>query len=545
MPAFNFKASSSILSLLSLLVSVVFVCILAFMYPLCSDDYAYAFIHWSNVRVTSLYDILCSEYHHYLYQHGRIWAQALVQFFMMYDKCIFNVCVIACYLFSSILIARFTKVRLCVALSIIIPSFWVVVTMPGQTIFWLAGACNYIFTTCITLLFLTLLLSKRKWCLWFALPIAVLAGNSHEGTSCGLLAALLIYTVLDRKNKKSFLFYLNLLFFLFGVISIFLSPGTADRVAQTGGNTATDIIFVKQLITLAKGACHFCFELLDSPLEKILILFSLLLASVSNIIHIKANKRPHLLSFSIMCGAWINFLLPLAANATYNRAFYGAVSLALCSSYMVILPMLVEKKRLLVPIHITLLVANISTFIVAFNQVSRMRDLETYVISRLQKGESVICLPENLSNVNGRFVESYGNFNNYRENGNKSLYVGAPQEYSVLSRKAEIKVFEQCNFDNLSEERVHYLPQSKAVIVRLKGRHKSESVTFVPKQESTSISRLKAKFLGENQRRAQPFAAIAYKGSYYVIIPNPAKDITMEISYRNGEEETLHLNETK
>lgn len=541
----NDKVTEKFLSAFLLFIAIFFVCILVFIYPICSDDYPYAFIHGTSNRVCSLGDIFVSQYHHYFHIHGRIWPEALTQLFMIYDKALFNFSLIICYVSSALLIANLARIRIRIALGLIIPSLWILVPVPGQTIFWLCGACNYIFATFLSLGFLTLLLKGKRAGLWVALPLAVIVGNSHEGSSVGLLVALLLFSVLDRNNKRSTLFYANLLMLLFGIMAIFLSPGTTERMAHAAGNATSDSFMLKHLLTLAKGVLHFFRAIVHTPLEYLLIIILLIGCIVSNAIYKKKKNEIHILGFSLAVGAFVNFILPLAANVSYPRAFYGASSMALISSYIAILPVLVEKKKLLVFLYITLLIANVVTFIVGSNQISRMKCQETYILQALAQGEGVICLPERLANIQGRFIEEYGNFNNYRMNGSKAAYIGAPQEYSILSNKEEIEVFKQCDFNELQKIRVHYTTHPNAIIIRLKKRHQEEAITFIPKQENTFINRLKSRFVNKKQKRAIPFAAIAYKGEYYIIIPSPVKDITLEVTYKDGEQETMRLNSTE
>lgn len=541
----NIKSLTECFGVFLLLVAFFFVGFLVFLYPICSDDYSYAFIHGSGNRVASIGDIFVSECHHYIHQHGRVWTESLTQFFMMFDKIVFNLSLLICYFACAYLIAKFARVRHTLALSVIIPSLWILVPVPGQTMFWLCGACNYIFSTCVMLVFLALLFSEKKWCLVVALPLAVIVGNSHEGTSCGLLVALLLFSLLDRKKKKNPLFYVNIFLLLFGIITIFLSPGTAVRIAHASGNSTGDSFLVKHMVTLARGTWHFCGWIVSMPLEFLLIIALMIGCVVSNVIYKKKKGEIHALALSLAVGAFVNFILPLAANVTYPRAFYGTSTVALISSYIAILPVLVEKKKLLVPLYMALFVANVVTFFVGVNQVSKMSAQEAYVLQALAQGESVICLPENSANVRGRFVEEYDNFNNYRLNGSKAHYIGAQQKYSVLRCPDEIAVWKQCNFDELSEERVHYLDNPNAIIVRLKGPHMRESVTVETETRATLIAHTKSKFLRQVKKIGLPFAAISYKDEYFIIIPHPEKDITLEIVYKDGEKENLHLNPSK
>lgn len=529
------------------LTAIAMICVLVCLYPLCSDDYGYAFITGTDERVQSLWDIIVSQYRHYFLFHGRVWNHVVYQFLMMHDKIVFNVTLPFVYLFTCYLIAKQTRANTLRALSIIIPSFWILLPVPGQTIFWLGGASNYIFATCIALLFISLILSDNKWHHLAALPIAVLAGNSHEGTSCGLLVALLIFSVLDKERKKGWIYYTNLLLFTAGIIIFFLSPGSIARINSATGSDAIDTFPIKQIVTFFKGAFHLGECLVSFSFDHWLVIFIIFFSAVGNLIYYKQEKRINALAFSLFLGAIINFSLPLTANVFYSRAFYGASSLALISMYINFIPLLKDKTRAYNTFYIFAFCINIFTFICAIHQISTLRGKEHYIINALSKNESIICVPDDIAFPSGRFIEDYGNYPHHFYNKAKSHFYGYKQSYSVLCDPIQKSCIQHYDFKNPQTPRICRIP-SLGVVVRLDkiNVYETTSTSLAATQDNNSLkAKLRALVgMGKNMRDSIiPTASVSHNGKYYIIIPSTEKNIKLEIDYLDGEKEVININE--
>lgn len=144
--------------------------------PLSHDDYAYAFIwdgsnggnldqmHFGSSevearqRVESLNDIFQSMESHYFTWGGRIFAHGLAQFFIWLGKPIFDIAntVIFIFLVLTIINLSYTWLKISrKALVWIFLSLFLFSAASIMSLFWLTGACNYMWMSFFQLFFLT------------------------------------------------------------------------------------------------------------------------------------------------------------------------------------------------------------------------------------------------------------------------------------------------------------------------------------------------------------------------------------------------------
>ena len=144
--------------------------------PLSHDDFGYAFIwdgaHGGNLeamqfgspeiehrdRVESLGDIVTSMTSHYFDWGGRIFAHALVQFFIWVGKPVFDIANTIIFVFLVLTIINLSntwlKISRAAALWIFFTMFFLMASSMMSTL-WLTGSCNYMWMTFFQLFFLT------------------------------------------------------------------------------------------------------------------------------------------------------------------------------------------------------------------------------------------------------------------------------------------------------------------------------------------------------------------------------------------------------
>ena len=141
------------------------------MLPLVSDDIPYAFI-WDGAdrgnlldgvgprqRITSFYDIVISQWSHYMTWGGRILGIGLTQFFAWQGKEIFNV--LNTLVFGGLLLLLF---RIGTGLSLkamnstymlwLVLAFWFLLPDPFLTTLWMCGSCVFLWMGLLEFLFL-------------------------------------------------------------------------------------------------------------------------------------------------------------------------------------------------------------------------------------------------------------------------------------------------------------------------------------------------------------------------------------------------------
>ena len=138
--------------------------------PYTSDDYRYHYMYDGYLPdgvvrpLTSVADIPESMYNHYFLWGGRVVAHGILQFFMLFDKWVFNLCSAGMFVLLGVLICLHARPRLsslrpvpllasCLGLWLLLPQF-------DLSVMWMSGAFNYLWMAC---LILGVLLPFRCW----------------------------------------------------------------------------------------------------------------------------------------------------------------------------------------------------------------------------------------------------------------------------------------------------------------------------------------------------------------------------------------------
>ena len=196
-------------------------------------------MEFSLLRNAGLMDFLRAQYDHFLVSNGRC-ADFFATIFCAYlGKPVFNVCNTLVFALMAHLVSLLSTGRRSVmVLALFIAYVGVAYPVPGQTMLFVAGSCNYMWAITASLLLVYLLrrvhgkrLSAAKTILLMAL--AFVAGNFNEATSFGVFGGLVLYYMfnrkeLDRNAKWAMLAY------LLGVALIFISPAAWERASQGG-----------------------------------------------------------------------------------------------------------------------------------------------------------------------------------------------------------------------------------------------------------------------------------------------------------------------
>lgn len=140
----------------SLICIFVFVCmfLLNQITVYTGDDYMYHFffeqgrVSSSSRRLSGITDIPASMKNHYQFFNGRIVAHSIVQFFMLFDKNVFNVCNSMVYVVVGILllfnIQPIYKKWKAWHLAFVYLFMWLCLPDFGLSVLWVSGAVNYL-----------------------------------------------------------------------------------------------------------------------------------------------------------------------------------------------------------------------------------------------------------------------------------------------------------------------------------------------------------------------------------------------------------------
>lgn len=218
--------------------------------PLFSDDWNYYLIFGTQQRISSISDVFESQYHHYFLNNGRFIPHFFVQSFDgLWGKSLFNItntCVFLLFVFLLLRVHNMTRwgflpiVLACILL--LIPGF-------NNVFLWMSGACNYLWTAVLLLVFCRLMERDTFKTCYFPLLFlfGVMCGWTNEALIIGLVAGLLCYYIIHWKELTP---HRVILFcgLILGALFLTLAPGSILRFFEGRANATSASGAIHQLI---------------------------------------------------------------------------------------------------------------------------------------------------------------------------------------------------------------------------------------------------------------------------------------------------------
>lgn len=226
------------------------------------DDYVYSFV-WQGqpefvplpeaaVRVSTVHDLLISQWSHYFTWSGRTISHIIAQFFLWKSKGLFNV-------FNALIsVLLIVEIYWCSNKGIMTLNFklrilfWIFFALwaftPGFTpvFFWLTGACNYLWTTAFLLGFQLLYMRKfyafdekvflKSWVSFAMFLFGIITGWSNENSICWIIMALsvLVFINRDRKGFEGWMLA-GIMGLATGYFLLLFAPGNFERLLTSHG----------------------------------------------------------------------------------------------------------------------------------------------------------------------------------------------------------------------------------------------------------------------------------------------------------------------
>ena len=222
-----------------LLVACVTFYVMNCLTTLKEDDMAFSLIEGVWRPVTSLLDLLHSHVNLYKHANGRTANLVAALFCALLGKGFFNVVnTLVFALLAHLLSLLSTGRRSLLALAMFLVAIGTCYPVPGETMLWLDGSCNYMWAITLSLLLIRYLQvtnpARVGWGRGLLLVVAsVVAGSFNEAISFGVFMGLCLYCALsrDRLNARALLVLFG---YLLGILVIALSPGAWQRAADGG-----------------------------------------------------------------------------------------------------------------------------------------------------------------------------------------------------------------------------------------------------------------------------------------------------------------------
>lgn len=197
--------------------------------------------------------------------------------------------------------------------------YWVVNPTLGQTVFWVVGAANYLFTNlfiCLYLLFLSLYLSHGRKYIIPLLIFSIPAGLSNENTSVIVVCISVVSTVYDIIKNKNYLLLTSSILVVTGACLLILSPGNFSRASNQAFEWWTQM-------TLSGKAKYFIKYAVPISLKRIwpLLITSIILLAISY--NLKKDKEQFIISALFFIAGFASIFSMMFAPTFPERALSG------------------------------------------------------------------------------------------------------------------------------------------------------------------------------------------------------------------------------
>jgi hypothetical protein len=225
-----------------LLAACVVMYVMNTLTPFKEDDMAYSVIPSGSLR-----EFCSSLVDHFMTTNGRFADVVANLFCAVLGKPVFNVCNALVFGLMAHLVALLSAGRRSLmALTLFLAVVGVCYPVPGETMLWVAGSCNYLWAVTASLALIYYLLNHKDGPLgWGRAALLLLgafvAGNFNEATSFGVFAGLFLYYAFNRR-KVDRRVVIAMVGYLLGVAMIVASPGAWSRMAEGSGEAHSGFI---------------------------------------------------------------------------------------------------------------------------------------------------------------------------------------------------------------------------------------------------------------------------------------------------------------
>ncbi|MBO7610260.1 MAG: hypothetical protein J6S96_08685 [Muribaculaceae bacterium] len=394
------KTKNNILYWITLAIAAIVFYVLNVFTTLKPDDVMYSLVMGNaQEHIDGFGSLMRSQAFHYIDNNGRF-ANFLTQLFCgILGKPLFNICnalVTAVFLHSAAtLIAR--RCGSIAALSLALLFVMLLMPVPGETMLWLCGSFNYLWSATATLLILVWMArdsahrqaSWWKHCMVFVLTL--FAGAMNESVTACTLLALVIYFAFNRQEFTG-LVRTAVLGYAVGVAVIFVSPALWTRL-DAGGDVnlhiSTAQMLSRRLINTCTKSVHF--------VTPILALAAIVLA----LFHRKfAQLRTNILVWTFLC----SILMIMVLSITTSYRSYTTFALY---SFLVVAQLLyvwICDKRWCVWATAAMLAASAVLAVPAVRDTYKYKQYDDRVIADIIASPAECILPASKTPVVSRWV---------------------------------------------------------------------------------------------------------------------------------------------
>lgn len=300
--------------------------------PFQHDDFAYVYYYAQDseiIRPTSTpvtwSTLISSMWHHYCCVNGRFTSHLLVQMFCgLLGKNMFNILNSFIFVLLIHLLVRFSQHRnSIVGLCASVAAIFMFTPAPSQTLLWMTGAVNYLWTTTFALSIIYYIqchkiLTDSKLKAVFAFIIGLFVGWMQESITIGVSGALFIWFIFNKKSFVDSKAAISIGLWI-GTLCIIFSPGTFNRIS-TGNEIAVEADLIQQISS----------RILGVSLEFNFIPFAALIMSIVILCNRKLRKDLMLPVCLFLCTLAFIYLLGIKETRIYFGLVIFGILLLLC-----------------------------------------------------------------------------------------------------------------------------------------------------------------------------------------------------------------------
>lgn len=402
----------------SLVLAICFVLMffLNWKFPLCLDDWTYSFVYGEHPakRLSSLSDIIRSQYNHYFMWGGRSVVHFIAQWLLMQKEWVIDVLNSLVYIIYILLIYKICNYsnRTNVILFLFIyAAVWFLFPTYFYSVIWTVGSANYLWGAVIRLLFI------YPYCIYFLsnqvtpekksfirpalfFLAGIIAGWTNENTSAAmifLLFSFLVYWKISRCSIPLWALF-GVIGSIIGFVIMVLAPGNYIRTEQIMGQHTAMASF-----SLSTSFWRL-YDILRSNLFQYIITyvsyFCLILWYVKN--DRKYNKNVLFISLLFFVSANVSVLVMIASPA-FPPTVWSGIFMYLFLAFGILLANIhfgALTKRISIVLVLILSCILLVTYKSRYDSVSlfsdKLNDRIKYIESEKEKGNRNIKIRDRI-----------------------------------------------------------------------------------------------------------------------------------------------------
>lgn len=359
------------------------------------DDMLHSLVSGDLTHINTLGDLLHSYWNKYFILNGRTSDMVAEVFCSFLGKPVFNVCNTLVFALMVHLVSLLaTGRRSLLAQALLYACIGTCFPVPGETLLWLAGSCNYLWTITASLALVYYLLHHRSakigWLKGLLLFLgAIVAGAGNEATSFAFVAAFVLYYLFNRKRLDQ-VSLMVVAGYTLGVLLIMGSPAAWNR---TGAYVVTDLPLLDLLH-------HRCSVTGPKMLYFVTPALSLLLAAIALPWKGLRPMKSNLWTYLLLCSVLLMFGFGLQMERPFaSLAMVGLVIIINLLDYL-----LKRSKALRAALTVLCLLVSVWTWSQGITVMNQYRDYVGQVKQEVMDSPRQAVLHPRRFKASNRFV---------------------------------------------------------------------------------------------------------------------------------------------